>query len=70
MSVTPAFRPVKRKAKSSIIKSIIRFFTRKRKLEPWELELKAEAEAKRARRRLRNIAWWSNDRTWEFFGSL
>jgi hypothetical protein len=65
-TVTPAYRPAKKKAKSSIFKSIIRFFTRKRKLEPWELELKATAEAKRARRRERNIRWWSNDRAWEF----
>jgi hypothetical protein len=36
----------------------------RRKLEPWELELKALAEQKRARRRERNIRWWSNDRTW------
>jgi len=26
-----------------------------------------EAQNKRARRQARNIRWWSNDRTWEFY---
>ena len=51
-----------KKSRPSIVKRIVQLF--KRRLEPWELELKAEAVAKRARRRERNIRWWSNDRTW------
>jgi len=65
LSVTPAFSPTKKRVASSFFKKIGGFFKKLfRKPAPWELKAMAEAVAKRARRRERNIRWWSNDRTW------
>jgi len=64
-SVTPAFTPTKKRVASSFFKKIGGFFKKLfRKPAPWELKVMAEAVAKRARRRERNIRWWSNDVTW------
>jgi hypothetical protein len=65
--------PANRRPTSSFKKigsTVKRILGLKRKLEPWELKAMAAAEAKRARRRERNITWWTNDKTWEFYGSL
>lgn len=70
-AVTPAFQPAKRERASSFFKSVKSFFKKLfRKPAPWELKVMAEAEAKRARRKLRNIVWWSNDPSWEFYGGI
>lgn len=63
-AVSRTWQAEKKEPRPSIGKRIIRLFTGKRILKPWELKAKAEAVAKRARRRERNIRWWSNDRTW------
>lgn len=65
--IPPTLSMPRKKAKSSLIKKILRFLTGRRRLAPWELKAIAAAEAKRSRRRERNIRWWSNDRTWEFY---
>ena len=36
----------------------------KRQFEPWEKKIIAAAQAKRERRKERNIRWWENDKTW------
>jgi len=69
VSATPAFSPTKKRVASSFFKKIGGFFKKLfRKPAPWELKVMAEAEAKRAYRKIRNIAWWSKDQSWEFYG--
>jgi hypothetical protein len=64
---TPPIKKKRSKGPSflTVISKIASFFGIKRRLEPWELKAKAAAEAKRARRRERNLRWWANDPTWE-----
>lgn len=63
----------KRKEKASsffkILSAVARFFKIKRKLAPWEIKAVEAAQAKRERRRQRNIRWWSNDPGWEYYNA-
>jgi hypothetical protein len=36
----------------------------KHRVDLWETKLIAAAQAKRERRRERNLRWWANDKTW------
>lgn len=68
MTKPQAFRPGKKRDSSSFLKRVRGFFKRLfRRPAPWELKVMASAAAKRAYRKLRNVVWWSNDPTWEFY---
>ena len=59
---TASTEKTKRYSKTiTLIKKVLRIFTGKRQLAPWELKAIQDAKEKRSRRRARNILWWSND---------
>jgi hypothetical protein len=69
----PSLGPIKKtrpKGQSfrTVISKVVQFLGLRRKLEPWEVKAIAAAEDKRARRRERNVRWWSNDPNWEYYG--
>jgi hypothetical protein len=47
-----------------ILKGIARFLAGGRRLASWEIALIADAQAKRERRKARNLRWWARDRNW------